>query len=128
MTRRQGHLRYVRGIPRRDDDPAVVGLVPDRVEHLRHLIDALARVVCVHVGVRRAKVPPLPPVHGPKIALLTMGKPTRVKEITRRVPVPDTNLLVLQLLRTVRREHSAHATMWYEVTRIGEARLTLFRR
>ncbi len=39
--------------------------------YLSELVDALAGVVCMAIGVRGAEVPPLEAVHRPEVALLT---------------------------------------------------------
>ena len=93
------HLLQRRGVPRGEQDAAIVGVVLDLVDHLRELIHALSLVVRVHVPVLRAEVAPLEAVHGPEIALLAVAQPDAVQVLAAAVTVPDVNILILQLLR-----------------------------
>ena len=68
----------------------------ERAGGLRDLVDSLAGVVGVHVGVLGAKVAPLPAVHGPEVAHLTLGQADRVEVVARRVAVPNLDALVLR--------------------------------
>ncbi len=38
MTRRQGHLGQVLDVPCAHDHPAIIGVVPDRLDHILQLI------------------------------------------------------------------------------------------
>jgi hypothetical protein len=74
VTRRKCHLSQIRRIPSRQDDAAILRIVLDLVNALRQLVHALPSVVGVHVHVFRAKVTPLEPVHGAKIAFYSIRK------------------------------------------------------
>jgi hypothetical protein len=74
VARRKCHLSQIRGIPSRQDDAAILWIVLDLVNALRQLVHALPGVVGVHVHVFRAKVTPLEPVHGAKIAFCSIRK------------------------------------------------------
>ena len=60
MARRERHVGDVGGIPRRDDEPAGVGVHADLLDDLRDLVDRLAR--------RRRPRPPLHAVDGAELA------------------------------------------------------------
>mmetsp|Transcript_17432 Transcript_17432/g.52932 ORF Transcript_17432/g.52932 Transcript_17432/m.52932 type:complete len:624 (-) Transcript_17432:50-1921(-) len=96
VARGERHLGQVLWVPRRHDDAPVVRLLLERADHLRDLVDSLAGVVGVHVGVLGAKVAPLPAVHGPEVANLPLGQADRVEVVARRVAVPNLDALVLQ--------------------------------
>lgn len=49
VARRQRHVLERRGVPRREDDAAVLGALPDQPHDLRELVDALAFFIYVYV-------------------------------------------------------------------------------
>jgi hypothetical protein len=59
----------------------------------------LARVVGVHVFILGAEVAPLEAVHGAQVVDLAVRQPNAVQVLAAAVAVPDTDALVLQLLR-----------------------------
>lgn len=66
--------------------------------HLLELVDTLASVVSMHVGVGRPKMPPLEPIHRPQIPFLPVREAHLVQELPGWVSVPDVDVLFLQLL------------------------------
>ena len=62
------------GFQCRQDDPAVVRLVLERVEDGGDLVDTLPGVVGVHVDVLGTEVAPLPAIHGTEVALLAVSQ------------------------------------------------------
>lgn len=96
VTRRQRHLAQIRGVPRAQDDAAVVRVRAQLVHHLGELVDALARVVGGGIDVRGAKVAPLEPVDGAQVALGAVPEPCGVEEGARAVAVPDLDALLAE--------------------------------
>ena len=47
----------------------------------------------MHVRVIRSKMTPLESVYGSQVAYLSMGQAASVKELTRRIPIPNVNSL-----------------------------------
>ena len=63
--------------------------MPDLVDALLELIDALPCIIGIAVHVRRAKMTPLKAIYGPQIALTAMAQTAAVEERLGAVPVPD---------------------------------------
>mmetsp|Transcript_42750 Transcript_42750/g.106420 ORF Transcript_42750/g.106420 Transcript_42750/m.106420 type:complete len:561 (+) Transcript_42750:336-2018(+) len=99
VARGEGHLVQVGRVPRRHDDAPIVRLVFDLVKHVGNLVDALPSVVGVHILVLGAEVAPLPAVHRTQVTLLTVRQTDGIEVLSRRVAVPDVNLLLLQFRR-----------------------------
>mmetsp|Transcript_22694 Transcript_22694/g.73459 ORF Transcript_22694/g.73459 Transcript_22694/m.73459 type:complete len:215 (-) Transcript_22694:1002-1646(-) len=78
---RQRHFGNVGRVPGGEDDPPVVRLLLDRLDDLSDLVHPLPGIVGVHILVLCAKVPPLPTVDGPEVALLPVGQPDRVEVV-----------------------------------------------
>ena len=96
MARGQGHLLQVRRVPRRQDDPPVIGVVLELVDDLGQLVDALPRVVRLRIDVLGAKVPPLKAVDGAQVADLAVGEADAVQELARPVAIPDLDARLAQ--------------------------------
>ena len=64
--------------------------------YLGELVDALARVVGVHVGVLCAEVAPLEPVDGAQVPFLAIGEALGVQVGPRGIAVPNANIFVLR--------------------------------
>lgn len=89
MTWRQSHLLQIRRIPRAQDDPPIVRIIPQLLHHLRQLIDALPRVIRPRIHILGAEVAPLEAIHGAQIADLAVRQPHRVEVLAGAVAVPD---------------------------------------
>jgi len=61
---RQGHFVQVCWIPGTHNDTTIFRTILDLLNAFSQLVDALSRVVSVHVNVFGTKVPPLKAVHG----------------------------------------------------------------
>lgn len=72
VARRQGHVLQIGDIPGREDDAAIVGIVSQFPHNLLELIDALAGVIGVTVGIFGAEVAPLEAVDGAEIAFFAV--------------------------------------------------------
>lgn len=94
MTRREGHLLEIGGVPGAHDDAAVEGVILQLVHDLGELVNALSRVVGFGVDVLGPEVAPLEPVHGTQIADLAVVQADLVEELTAAVAVPDLDALV----------------------------------
>lgn len=105
MARRQDHKLEVLGVPSTKNHAAVVRVRAELVHDLGELVDALARVVCVAVGVFGAKVAPLEAVDGAQVAHLAVLQSQPVQELTAAVAVPDLDPGVAQGLRRRRARH-----------------------
>lgn len=99
MARREGHLLEIGGVPRAEDDAAVVRRGAQLPHDLGQLVDALARVVRPAADVLGAEVAPLEPVHGAEVADGAVGQPHAVQELPRPVAVPDPDALLRQRQR-----------------------------
>ena len=98
VTGREGHFRQIRRVPGGEDDPAIVGVVFEFVNHFRELIDALAGVICMTVFIRSAEVSPLKAIHRPQIPFLPPLQSHGIQITPRSIAVPDPHILVLQRL------------------------------
>lgn len=96
MARRQGHDLEVLGVPGAQNDPPVVRVRLELVDHLRELVDALARVVRLGVDILGAKVPPLEPIDGAQVAHLAVRQPHAVEKLARAIAVPDLDALLAE--------------------------------
>ena len=84
-------------VPSAHYNASIVWRMLDLVNALFELINALSRVICMHVFVFGAKVAPLTAVNGPQVTLFAIAKAVLVQKLARRVTVPYFHALVTQL-------------------------------
>jgi hypothetical protein len=72
MTRWESHELQILRVPRTQNDPAIVRIVLQLVDHLRQLIHTLARIDRSGIDVLCAEVPLLEPVHGTLSRLISV--------------------------------------------------------
>ena len=82
MTRREGHLVKIGGVPGGHDDPPVFRTVLDLAYAIGELIDTLSGIVGVHVDVLGTKVAPLKAVHRPKVAFFTVAEAAGIQKLS----------------------------------------------
>ena len=93
MTWRQSHFVQVGWIPSTHDDTTVLGIVLNLFNAFGKLVDALTRVVSVHVDILGAKVSPLKSVDWSQVTNLTMRQAPLVEKLARTISIPDMNIL-----------------------------------
>jgi hypothetical protein len=79
MTRRQSHKLQILWIPRTQDNPPVIRVVLQLMNHLRQLIDTLASIIRLGIDILCAEMPPLEPVDRTKITDCAVGDSNAVK-------------------------------------------------
>ena len=118
MTRRERHLwdccgfdqrpltshshfnaSLTRRVPRAKNDPSIGGVASNLVDALLELVDTLPLIIGIAINVRRAKMAPLEPIHGPEIALAAVSQPAGLEERLGGVPVPDLDAALREELR-----------------------------
>lgn len=93
MAGGQDHLGEVLGIPRAEDQSAVVGVRLEGVDDALELVVALARVVRLMVDVVGAEVAPLEAIDWAQVADFAVVQAEVVEELARAVAVPDLDAL-----------------------------------
>ena len=85
----QRHDLQIRGVPRTQNNAAIVRRVTQLANHLRQLIHALPCVVRLGMYVLSAEVPPLEAIDRAEVTLRTLREPNAVEVGARAVAVPD---------------------------------------
>src|ERR1700759_1384546 len=88
MTWRQGHKLQILRIPCTQDNPPVIGIVLQLMNHLRQLIDTLASIICLRIDIFCAEMSPLKPIDGTKITDRAVGESNAVKVFAGSISIP----------------------------------------
>ena len=69
VTRWQGHLRQIAGVPRSHQDTTAVRVIENLLPTLFQLVHTTSCIIRMTILVRRTKMPPLKPIHRTQIVL-----------------------------------------------------------
>lgn len=76
-------------VPCAEDDTPIGGIMPNLINDLLELVDALPGIIVVGSLVFSAEMAPLEPIHGSKIPLATMGETDFIEIRATSVSLPD---------------------------------------
>ena len=93
-SERERHLGRTCGVPGAEDDSPICGILFDFADALTKLVDALALVRLLAVGILGTKVSPLETIHWSEVTLPTVSQPPALKESLGAVTIPYLDALV----------------------------------